>query len=574
MKLRIIKFISLFSILFTILFSFTLSSYAKSNVYEITSFFTFTSDMNIDEGFKKIESYILLKNGKPSTAPFTFTYLKMHDNQYSYKGTFYDNENYSIIAYIKIIDSKYGTYVEAESDNVDYQVLVATSLKSGATLNDCLEEAWKSRWVNRIDPTWNSPNTGTLTHLETPYTTGAGDAKTLISSRRYGCMSKFRFEEIAINSTEKKKPVESDKYTYLGLEHLDSGTLKVTRFGSEIAPIGEKLVMKKGDVLFGKRRAYQKKVAIAPFDGIFSAHGMVLRPKTEVIDSAFFPLFISSDYFLDAAIKISVGSLSPTINWKDLKNLEFELPNLETQRKLAKVLWSLIDTIENYKVLLTKTDELVKSQFIARFNIKATKTNGWDLLPLNDVLEHPISGEWGTEDLDGTGIKVIRTTNFTDYGVLDLSDITTRNIEYSKVQKKILKLNDILIEKSGGSDTKPVGRVVRITQDDESYLFNNFTALLRVKDRRLDPRYVFDFMFTCYKMGGTIKYENKTTGIHNLKLDDYLLETLIPIPSVDVQRDYIRFAEQSDKSKFLIIFLLNEIKRRMKKCQVLMKIIQ
>lgn len=180
MKLRIIKFISLFSILFTILFSFTLSSYAKSNVYEITSFFTFTSDMNIDEGFKKIESYILLKNGKPSTAPFTFTYLKMHDNQYSYKGTFYDNENYSIIAYIKIIDSKYGTYVEAESDNVDYQVLVATSLKSGATLNDCLEEAWKSRWVNRIDPTWNSPNTGTLTHLETPYTTGAGDAKTLI----------------------------------------------------------------------------------------------------------------------------------------------------------------------------------------------------------------------------------------------------------------------------------------------------------------------------------------------------------------------------------------------------------
>ena len=177
-------------------------------------------------------------------------------------------------------------------------------------------------------------------------------------------MSKFRFEEIAINSTEKKKPVESDKYTYLGLEHLDSGTLKVSRFGSEVAPIGEKLVMKKGDVLFGKRRAYQKKVAIAPFDGIFSAHGMVLRPKTEVIDSEFFPLFISSDYFLDAAIKISVGSLSPTINWRDLKNLEFELPNLETQRKLAKVLWSLIDTIENYKVLLAKTDELVKSQFI------------------------------------------------------------------------------------------------------------------------------------------------------------------------------------------------------------------
>ena len=83
-------------------------------------------------------------------------------------------------------------------------------------------------------------------------------------------MAKYRFEQIAINSTEKKKPVEEDRFTYLGLEHLDSGSLKVTRFGSEVAPIGEKLVMHKGDVLFGKRRAYQKKVAIAPFDGIFS----------------------------------------------------------------------------------------------------------------------------------------------------------------------------------------------------------------------------------------------------------------------------------------------------------------
>ena len=213
-------------------------------------------------------------------------------------------------------------------------------------------------------------------------------------------MSKFRFEEIAINSTEKKKPVESDKYTYLGLEHLDPGTLKVSRFGSDVAPIGEKLVMKKGDVLFGKRRAYQKKVAIAPFDGIFSAHGMVLRPKTEVIDSEFFPLFISSDYFLDAAIKISVGSLSPTINWKDLKKLEFELPDLETQRQLAKVLWALIDTIENYKILMTKTDELVKSQFIELFK---------DCLNQKPLTEICSPKQWktiGTKDFTSEGYPV------------------------------------------------------------------------------------------------------------------------------------------------------------------------
>lgn len=177
-------------------------------------------------------------------------------------------------------------------------------------------------------------------------------------------MKKYKFEDIVVNSTAKKKPVEEDKDTYLGLGHLDSGSLKVTRFGSDVAPIGEKLLMKKGDVLFGKRRAYQKKVAIAPFDGIFSAHGMVLRPKPKVIDEDFFPLFISSDYFLDRAIKISVGSLSPTINWRDLKVQEFYLPNLKEQEEAAELLWSINNTIEEYKKLIDKTDDVLKSYVI------------------------------------------------------------------------------------------------------------------------------------------------------------------------------------------------------------------
>ena len=63
----------------------------------------------------------------------------------------------------------------------------------------------------------------------------------------------YKFEDIAINSTAKKKPTEEDKDTYIGLEHLDSDCLYVTRWGADAAPTGEKLLMKKGDVLFGKR---------------------------------------------------------------------------------------------------------------------------------------------------------------------------------------------------------------------------------------------------------------------------------------------------------------------------------
>ena len=171
----------------------------------------------------------------------------------------------------------------------------------------------------------------------------------------------YKFEDIAINSTAKKKPTEEDKDTYIGLEHLDSDCLYVTRWGADAAPTGEKLLMNKGDVLFGKRRAYQRKVGIAPFDGIFSAHGMVLRPNEEIIDKNFFPFFISSDQFMERAVRISVGGLSPTINWKDLRVQEFDLPPIEEQRILADKLWAAYRLKESYKKLLTATQEMVKS---------------------------------------------------------------------------------------------------------------------------------------------------------------------------------------------------------------------
>ena len=180
-------------------------------------------------------------------------------------------------------------------------------------------------------------------------------------------MKTFRFNEIAYNSTQKVKPTEADKEHYIGLEHIDGECLYISRWGSDVAPIGEKLVMRKGDILFGKRRAYQRKVAIAPIDGIFSAHGLVLRPKEDVVDKDYFPFFMSSNQFLDRAVQISVGGLSPTINWKDLARQEFTLPSLSEQKVLADKLWAAYRVKESYKKLLAATDDMLKAKFIEMF---------------------------------------------------------------------------------------------------------------------------------------------------------------------------------------------------------------
>lgn len=361
-------------------------------------------------------------------------------------------------------------------------------------------------------------------------------------------MAKYRFDQIAINSTEKKKPVEEDRFTYLGLEHLDSGTLKVTRFGSEVAPIGEKLVMHKGDVLFGKRRAYQKKVAIAPFDGIFSAHGMVLRPKEDVIDKDFFPLFISSDYFLDAAIKISVGSLSPTINWRDLKKLEFELPDMDTQRKLAEVLWSINDTMEAYKRLISATDELVKSQFIELFS----KEKGWPLVKLKALCDSIVRGPFGSTlkvnffvEKGPDTVKVYEQKNAIQRSAV-LGDSYVTKAKYQELKRFECGPGDFIMSCSG-----TIGCLYQLPNDAELGIINQALCKFHLNEKMLPE------VFLTYMKNSVDQLETKGSGIKNIGAVSYIKNMEIALPPLLDQEQFAVFVRQSDKSKFAVLSCSN-----------------
>ena len=142
---------------------------------------------------------------------------------------------------------------------------------------------------------------------------------------------------------------------------------------------------------------------------------------------------------------------------------------------------------------------------------------------LIDITGKALAGEWGTDDETGDGIPVLRTTNFTNEGVVNYKDVVTRTITKKNIEDKFLRKGDIIIEKSGGSDKFPVGRVIYFEGEEKTYLFNNFTGLLRVKNQDFwYPKYVFYSLFANYKRGGTRAFENKTTGLHNLKTDDYV----------------------------------------------------
>lgn len=349
-------------------------------------------------------------------------------------------------------------------------------------------------------------------------------------------MGIFKFDEIAFNSTEKKKPVDEDKYTYLGLEHLDSDSIYVTRYGADVAPKGDKLIMKKGDVLFGKRRAYQKKVAIAPFDGIFSAHGMVLRPKEDVIDKNFFPMFIKSDYFLDAAIKISVGSLSPTINWRDLKELKFELPSLEEQRKLAEVLWAIYDMKDKYKKLILATDELVKSQFIEM--TKQAKI----MMKVSDFTQVITGGTPSTkkdEYWEGGTIPWLQSGCCQNCEVRSTETYITQQ-GYDNSSTRMMPVDTVMIALTGATAGK-VGYLTIQACGNQS-----ITGIL--PSDTVYPRYLFYFL-----MINRDKILSDCVGAAQPHISQgYVKNIEVPIIDKDRQLEFVRIAEESDKSKFAL----------------------
>jgi len=170
----------------------------------------------------------------------------------------------------------------------------------------------------------------------------------------------------------------------------------------------------------------------------------------------------------------------------------------------------------------------------------------WEMVNLTDVVSEVITGEWGTEcDECTVGTKVLRTTNFTNIGTINYDIVALRNIPASKLDKKKLKRHDIILEKSGGSDNQPVGRVVYFNNESEDiYLCNNFTQVLRIKQSTAFAKYVFLFLFYLYQNGTTELLQNKTTGIRNLQIKQYMsLE--IPLPPLRVQQKIVDILEKT-----------------------------
>lgn len=275
---------------------------------------------------------------------------------------------------------------------------------------------------------------------------------------------------------------------------------------------------------------------------------MVLRPKEEVIDKDFFPLFISSDYFLDAAIKISVGSLSPTINWRDLKGLEFELPSLEEQKRLAEVLWSINNTLDAYKKLLETTDQLVKSQFIEMFD----HDKDGDYIPLEECCLSVAGGNTPSmkhEEYYGGDVPFIKSGDVKDKYVSSGALWLTQEALENTTAKLVPAGTVIVVIRSG------------ILKHDLPVAIAANPVVINQDLKAFQPKPQFMSQYIAWAI--RTKEDKLLSKTRAMTVDNIESQELFGLPvmvaPIEMQRRFSDFVEQSDKSKFELEQSISEL---------------
>ena len=361
-------------------------------------------------------------------------------------------------------------------------------------------------------------------------------------------MSKVLLGDVAHEHKETCKG-SKDGYPIVGLEHLIPEEITLTTWDEGSENTFTKM-FRKGNVLFGRRRAYLKKAAVAPFDGICSGDITVIEADPDRILPELLPFIIQNDDLFDYAVGKSAGSLSPRVKWEHLKSYEFELPDIDKQKELAELLWAIDDTKKSYQELIAATDELVKSQFIEmhsqypRVKFKELFTThariGWQKLTQKEFLDE---GDYYL--VTGWDIMPDKTVAFSQ------CKYVTKE-RYEQDPKLILSKGDVLLTKDG-----TLGKVAIIGDMDKPATLNGHIFVIRPKDERMLPEFLLGILTSSDFVEQM--YRNKTGSTIVGITQKAILEFDVPLAPLEAQEEYIRFARQSDKSKFEMEQALSEL---------------
>ena len=374
---------------------------------------------------------------------------------------------------------------------------------------------------------------------------------------------KYKFgdvvKDIKVNINREDNPYPY----YIAGDHMDSEDLHIHRKGSfETDAVGPAFIreFKKGQVLYGSRRTYLKKVAVADFDGITSNTTFVFETKDQdILLQELIPFIILSERFTQWSINKSRGSTNPYVLFEDLAEYTIDLPDLDKQKELAEVLWAIDDTICKYKILLDQTDELVKSQFIEMFGDPTD--SGLTRIPLGEYVENTKYGTSQPPQYDENGcFKFIRATNIKNGHITEEDMRYISKEEADKIGKCRLTSGELIIVRSGVN----TGDTCVVTNEYNGQ-YAGYDIIVTLKTDKLNPVFLNELINAPEYMKTVVKPLTARSAQPHLNTQQ-VQGLPILVVDIDKQNEFADFSEQSDKSKF-------ELKRALAELEALSKTI-
>lgn len=327
-----------------------------------------------------------------------------------------------------------------------------------------------------------------------------------------------------------------------------------------------------GDFVLNKMKGWSGSLGVSDYRGIVSPSYTVLEPSKKIHNKYFHYLLRSESYrqmYESLSYGVRIGQWE--LRYHDFKQIPSLYPPVEEQKLISRYLDKKTEQVNRLVEKIQKKIELLKEQRTSLINqcvIKGLDPNiemkdsgvdwigeipkHWEITSIKRLFTTYFGGSWGDELIENqieNIVKVVRVTEFDMNTLLVKNEIpTVRSLELSEDSPKLLKKGDLILEKSGGGEKTPVGRVVLFDQNIRSKVVNsNFTNVCRPNSEIVDPSFCVFLLFSLYSVGTTVRNIKQTTGIQNLDLDGFMSEHIFA-PPLNEQKEIAKKLRDSNNS--------------------------
>lgn len=369
---------------------------------------------------------------------------------------------------------------------------------------------------------------------------------------------------------------------YIRITDIDeNGLISPDELGATVANLDGKYILNENDIVIARSGATVGKAYIhrhLPYTCVYAGYLIRFVVDSEKILPNYLFAYTQLSPYKEWVNAIQRPSAQPNINAEEYQSLEIPLPNLSKQQDIVDYInaayaqkqakeaeaQQLLDSIDSYLlkelgITIPNVDnELNNRIFFSSFskvegnridpkkystkvrNLCAAIQNAdYEIKELNRFIVDICSGDWGIEDCEDynrdTHIRclTLRGTEIDNQYNISINNdkAKTRLIKIDTYRKMSIAAGDIIIEKSGGSEDQPVGRVAFIDNELlELYNigFSNFLFKFKVKD--INPQYLYLYLKTMYNIGVTDSMQSQTNGIRNLIVKEFLSQIVVKPP--------------------------------------------